>query len=164
MNVKFEILTKTNVCQTINFIQKQFDYASNNLLFKDLKRHFLKDVLTNPSKHIFWIIKSKNNKVIATIGLTSTLNQTNQTNWWIDWFAVSPKFRGNGIGKECLKLAESEAKKRNIKKINIYTSTSEFETSANHLYEKHGYKIWKKFSETEADGTKVYGLFRKKML
>ena len=84
--------------------------------------------------------------------------------WFIDWFAVNPKYRGNHLGLDLISIAEKRAKKLKIEWLNVYTSTSPDEAAANSLYEKVGYKITEKIPVQNADGTWVEDLYRQKHL
>ena len=58
-------------------------------------------------------------------------------NWLeIEYLFVKEEFRGQGIGSQLLKQAESEAKKRNCRF--AFVNTYQFQAPA--FYQKHGYK------------------------
>lgn len=57
---------------------------------------------------------------------------------YLDHICVDAKFRGKGIGKVLLDMAEIDAKKRGCKVIFLWVATS---NRAQHLYERQGYRV-----------------------
>jgi ribosomal protein S18 acetylase RimI-like enzyme len=57
--------------------------------------------------------------------------------WYINVLAVSPQFRGRGLGTKLLNLAHKTA--RSLKKRGVSIITSDANTGARRLYERAGY-------------------------
>lgn len=62
---------------------------------------------------------------------------------YLDPICVDAKFRGKGIGKVLLDMAEIDAKKRGCKVIYLVVATT---NRAQHLYERQGYQVIEKDS------------------
>ncbi|XP_061169437.1 uncharacterized protein LOC133178746 [Saccostrea echinata] len=62
---------------------------------------------------------------------------------YVDHIGVDARFRGRGIGKVLLDMAEIDAKRRGCKAIYLWVATS---NRAQHLYERQGYVLMEQYS------------------
>ncbi|XP_062618062.1 mycothiol acetyltransferase-like [Saccostrea cucullata] len=68
---------------------------------------------------------------------------TPQGKCYVDHIAVDARFRGRGIGKVLLEMAEIDAKRRGCRAIYLWVATS---NRAQHLYERQGYRKMEQYS------------------
>ena len=60
--------------------------------------------------------------------------------YWLGWFAVSPKYQGNGVGTMLLKKVEENVRKSGAKKLFVYTSMHQKFEKARRFYMKKGFR------------------------
>lgn len=94
-----------------------------------------------------WVAVNENNEVCGTTGLYENTKDNDEA-VWLSWFCVSPKLRGQGIGKQLLEFSISMAKNSGKKFLRLYTSDDANEIEAQGLYEKYGLKIVKEKQHT----------------
>ena len=81
--------------------------------------------------------------VLGTIGLYR-INKDYQDAVWISWFCVAPAARQQGVGQALLDHAVSQAVAAGYKLIRLYTSTDPNEAAAQVLYEKNGFREYRR--------------------
>ncbi len=84
----------------------------------------------------YWVA-SKKTRVAGIVGLYSYKNDKDAT--WVGWFGVSPKYRGQEIGKRLLDFAVKKAEKGDRRYLRLWTSTDPNEQLAHSMYEKRGF-------------------------
>ena len=90
-----------------------------------------------------YFLAVENKEVIGTVGIY-TNNEDDKEAAWLGWFCVSSEFRQKGIGKQILDYVINIAKEKNKKYFRLYTSDRSQEATAQILYDKLGFKTYKK--------------------
>jgi GNAT superfamily N-acetyltransferase len=73
---------------------------------------------------------------------------------WVGWFAVAPEARGEGVGGALLDAVVERARARGDAAVRLYTSDSDREAGAQHLYESRGLRITG-YGARDAQGEKL---------
>ena len=165
--MKIVALTKDNIKKASNIANKIF-YYEDILPEKFFKASFKPkefNKLLNIQQKIetckYYVAINEKKEVIGTTGLYS-IEDDEKNKYWLGWFCVNQKYRGQGIGQKLLDFTINKAKKKGAKYLNLYTSTNPLEENAQKLYKKNKfYKINKK--ETQIGPHKTIYL-RKKLI
>ena len=94
-----------------------------------------------------WVAINEDEEVCGTIGLYVYSKDKSEASW-LSWFCVDEEQRGKGIGKILLEFSISEAKRSGKRFLRLYTSDDPSEATAQELYEKYGFKIFKQVKYT----------------
>jgi GNAT superfamily N-acetyltransferase len=93
--------------------------------------------------HYWVVVDEKSQHVVGTTGLYCYKKDAYDADW-IGWMCVHPSVRGHGIGSKLVDLSVAKARNRNKKYLRLYTSDNSNEAAANRIYEKKGFRIFKK--------------------
>ncbi len=93
--------------------------------------------------HYWVVIHEKSQSVVGTTGLYCHSKDTHEADW-VGWMCVHPDFRGHGIGSKLVNFSITKAKERGKKYLRLYTSDDPNEAAANRIYEREGFRIFKK--------------------
>lgn len=93
-------------------------------------------------------------KLKSFLKLNATVGSLNIDEYYISNVAVYPRYRGKGIGKKLMSIAEEEAKMADKKRMVL--DVEKDNTVAIGLYKKLGYKIIKEFSITLQNNKNLY--------
>ena len=148
-------LSKETADQAIALVQRIFASTSN----EDIRTAF-EGGLGNRKAYSrwkisqlkYWVIVEK--KVIATTGMYELLDDNDS--YWVGWMCVDPEFRRRGLGRKLLEFVVDLAKKAGKKYVRLYTSTDPNEAAAQKLYEKRGFKEYKREPEPEGTYERIY--------
>lgn len=105
--------------------KKQSNLNTGILLFKKIGLKLLKNL-------------------VPLLKFNSSVGQLNKGEYYISNIAIYPKFRGKGLGKELIKKAEEEAKRKEAKKVVLDVEREN--VVAIKFYRKLGYKKVKELS------------------
>lgn len=94
---------------------------------------------TTKCTYVKYYVGIEKRKVAGITGLFLTKGDNDSV--WLAWYAVSPKFRGHGLGKKLLRFTINKAKAIRKKYLRLYTSPNKDLESAMHLYKKFGFKV-----------------------
>lgn len=108
----------------------------------------------------YWLAFNKQNEVIGITGLYHQIDDADDIAW-VGWYGVKPEERGKGIGRNILEQTIAKAQATGCKALRLYTSTVPNEATAQLLYEKLGFKI---FKTEDVPGEEYKLLFREKKL
>ncbi|MBN1503203.1 GNAT family N-acetyltransferase [Candidatus Woesearchaeota archaeon] len=101
----------------------------------DIRFHFKCQEFRISNGDLYWLAEI-NDRIVGITGLT----QTTKGVFWLAWLGVKKRMQGQGIGKQLLKYAIREAKKRNAKKFCIRCGSLPMFSKANSLYKKCGFE------------------------
>jgi ribosomal protein S18 acetylase RimI-like enzyme len=133
--IKIIPLTKKHLDEAISLVENIFPYKQD----QKIARINLEESLTlKNSGKSYWVAKDRHSKIVGVTGLY--LDAKDRDVIWVGWFGVHPAYRRCGIGASLLDLSIKEAKRKDFKKIKIYTSTDKHERAAHRLYELYGFK------------------------
>lgn len=82
-------------------------------------------------------------KLVGIIGLY-TCEKDEQEADWLGWFCVAESSRKRGIGTKLLLFAIELAKRRGKLFLRLYTTDDADELDAHRLYERYGFKVFRK--------------------
>ena len=82
--------------------------------------------------------------------------------WYIYWIAVSPTLHGKGVGREILRFAEDDIRRRNGRILFIETSSLPTYETTRRFYLRQGYEITGVLRDFYTDGDDMV-IFRKRM-
>ncbi len=83
------------------------------------------------------------NNIVPLLKFNSSVGQLDKGEYYISNIAIYPKFRGKGLGKELIKKAEEEAKRKEAEKVVLDVEKENI--VAIKFYTKLGYKKVKEF-------------------
>lgn len=110
MNINFLKLKKENYDGVLNIKHTLFPESNSD---EDYEKYFNKEIKSN-----YYLITS-NGAPCATIGWYD-FDNTN-TNAFVGWFGVLPKYQRNGIGKYALRYLINEVKSLGYDYLRVYT-------------------------------------------
>ena len=133
MNLETEVFNKNDIDELYNFIIETIKISYFGYYPEEAINHFIdysnkKDILED-SENNFVIVVKKDNKIIGT----GTLKYTH-----IKRVFVSPNYQGKGLGKLIMDTLESEAKRNNLKIVELHSSLF-----AKKFYDNLNYKMFK---------------------
>lgn len=102
----------------------------------------------------YWVAK-KQKKVIGISGIYEYWKDMGEASW-VGWFCVDPEQRGEGIGTSLLNTVLEEAKKTGKEYLRVYTSTEPNQKTANKMYDKLSFVIFKREDVNWSDYTILY--------
>jgi len=148
-------LSKETVEQAIALVQRIFAGTSK----EDIRTAF-EGGLGNRKAYTKWKISQLKywviveDTVIATTGMYELLEDKDA--YWAGWMCVDPEFRRRGLGRKLLEFVVDLAKKAGKKYVRLYTSTDPNEAAAQKLYEKRGFKEYKREPEPGTIYERIY--------
>jgi len=101
----------------------------------------------------YWVV-IEDSQVIGTVGMYEHVGDLDS--FWGGWMCVDPRYRRKGIGSKLLEFGIDLAKKAGKKYIRLYTSTDPNEAAAQILYDKRGFKEYKREPEPNTKYERIY--------
>jgi len=133
--IKILPLSKKYLDEAISLVKTIFPYKED----QKIARINLEESLTlKKFGQRYWVVAGNSGKLAGVTGLY--LDAKDRDVIWLGWFGVHPAYRRCGIGSYLLEFTIKEAKRKDFKKIKIYTSTDKHERAAHRLYELYGFK------------------------
>lgn len=159
--------TAQDIPALIALLQTEFGYGANDTAFEAIPTKYaaLADELAKPlneRSQEYWVIAAPDGTLLGGIGLAYYYSHDPTRHWWLEWFTLSPTLRGHRLGGALVEFIENRARNHGAVGLNLYTSTSPQEATANLLYAKRGYAIYRSLPDTLVDGTAIEDLFRYK--
>lgn len=109
----------------------------------------------------YWIIiDESSDKVIGITGLYCYKKDQNEADW-VGWMGVNPNYRRLKLGNKLIDFVIVKAKNRGKKFLRLYTSTDPNERIANIMYDRKGFRIFKR---EPLKGTNLELLYQEKEL
>ena len=94
-------------------------------------------------KWVKYYVALEGAKVVGTSGLYKMENDPKET-FWLGWFCVDETYRRKGIGSKLLDYTIREEKRRSGRTLKLWTTNHPPMLTAQILYRKMGFKIFKK--------------------
>ncbi|MFH0889701.1 MAG: GNAT family N-acetyltransferase [Candidatus Aenigmatarchaeota archaeon] len=113
---------------------ESFDKALPSSLDPKKYRHVFEEMGVDQGR--YWVA-SKKTRVAGIVGLYSY--EKDKDALWVGWFGVSPRYRGQEIGKRLLDYVIKKAEKGDKRYLRLWTSTDPNEQLAHVMYEKRGF-------------------------
>jgi GNAT superfamily N-acetyltransferase len=159
--------TAKDIPALIAMLQREFGYGANDEAFDAIPEKYteLAGELHLPYRERtqeYWVIASADGTLLGGIGLAYYYSHDRTRHWWLEWFTLAPSLRGHRLGAALVEFIENRARSRGAVGLNLYTSTAPQEATANLLYSKRGYAIYRSLPDTLVDGTAIEDLFRYK--
>jgi ribosomal protein S18 acetylase RimI-like enzyme len=118
----------------IELIKSGFDKDDHQFAERYYDKFFGEDELLLKDK-VF--VAELDNRIVGVIGYCSDYFSTD-TSYWLGWFIVAKKCRGQEIGHKLLDKVENELRKYKIKK--LFVSAENENQKAKKFYKKHGFR------------------------
>jgi GNAT superfamily N-acetyltransferase len=178
MEVRIEPLSESNLEEAIRLAESIFLPDSPE---PDLRSHFSGSIYPEKFSDFhamqrikdskYWVAVETNNgnRVVGTIGLYHILegykfNETPKPDEvWLAEFGVHKDYRGNGIGRDLLKLAINNANETHTNLKLWTTNDSEDEIKAQRIYRRWGFSTFREFPNYNSKPYKVI-VFEKKLV
>jgi len=80
-----------------------------------------------------------NNKIVGVIGYY--LDKYDTPQYWLGWFYVTGREQGHGYGNKLFQYVIKELKKKDVKRLFVYTSTDKAYLDAIVFYLRNGFKL-----------------------
>lgn len=141
MNIVIEPMTKEHIPQVVEIEKQSFSLPWSEAAFLESFSY----------EHAMFLAAVDKSKVVGYIGMYKVLNEGDITN-----IAVSPEYRGMGIGLSLMNSLKELARQKNID--NLILEVRESNHTAIHLYEKVGFRragIRKNFYEKPVENAIV---------
>lgn len=134
--MKIRALKKQDISRVTQIIANAIHLNAAKSAKKDFERSFHPHVKTFYRLLKFWVAY-ENDILVGVIGVGS-LHSTPLHVAWLDWFAIDPKFKGQGIGSMLLDVVvqELEKKEMTILVVECYLPYGE---AAIDFYKRHGF-------------------------
>jgi ribosomal protein S18 acetylase RimI-like enzyme len=133
MKTEIEILKKKDIPTCLKIILETKIGGNKKEAEKVIKLSLKRGI--SPLNPNYYILKL-DRKVIGISGLYYDYEDPEDV-FWIDYFAVSPKFQNQGFGTIMIKNLEKICRERNVRLLCVFTETKD----ALKFYEKNGFKI-----------------------
>ena len=104
----------------------------------------------------FLAIDKKSGKVLGTTGLYILKEDANEKACWVGWFAVSKRYRNKKIGSKLLDFTIDLARKKDMKFLRLWTTSAPNERKAQRLYDKRGFKEFKREKKNSEKYNTIY--------
>lgn len=159
--MKIVALTKSRMNEMIALVKRVFPYETEEAVVYPIegslninKKRNWKWLHEKECNWVKYFVLIDKGKVIGTTGIYTMFDDKNEA-YWIAWYCLAPEMRGKGIGYKLLDFCIDKAKKAKKKYIRLYTSDHKNEMAANYIYDKVGFKLFKKEPDKELPGINI---------
>jgi GNAT superfamily N-acetyltransferase len=91
--------------------------------------------------HGYWVATDERQVNVVGIAGLYSYNKDTEDAVWLGWYCVAPQARGTGVGGKVLDFAIDRARETGKRSLRLYTSTDPNEATAQHVYEKKGFRV-----------------------